>query len=42
MLPIAEGAALAPQQQLVEQVDIDKAEQLLEKRLHFSISFRIH
>lgn len=31
---VAEGAALTAQQQLVEQLHVDKAEQLLEQRLH--------
>ena len=34
VLPIAEAAALAPQQQLVEQLNIHKAEQLLEQLAH--------
>ena len=31
MLAVAEGAALPPEQQLVEEVDVDAAEQLLEQ-----------
>ena len=34
ILPIAEAAALAPQQQLVEELDVHKAEQLLEQLAH--------
>lgn len=34
ILPVAEAAALAPQQQLVEQLHIHKAEQLLEQLAH--------
>eukprot|EP00955_Chlamydomonas_euryale_P045908 353273-Chlamydomonas_euryale.AAC.1 len=34
VLAVGEGAAFAPQQQLVEQVDVDKRKKLLEERLH--------
>lgn len=34
ILPIAEAAALPPQQQLVEQLHVHKAEQLLEQLAH--------
>lgn len=34
ILPIAEAAALAPQQQLIEELHIHKAEKLLEQLAH--------
>ena len=33
-LAIGEGAALATQQQLVKELDVDKGEELLEERLY--------
>ena len=37
ILAIGEGAALATQQQLVKELDVDKGEELLEERLRIYV-----